>query len=458
MKKLTFILLSLFFAGTVIGQKGSFTLEGTVKGLSGVKIYLADFYGEKNTIIDSTKADSAGYFSFNLKPEDQTGLYRIMLPGKKSLDLIFNHEAISFTTENSSVYDSLKILKSEENRSYYRFMKAKRKFNRKFELLNPLIDYFPREDSFYLLARDKYISIQKELNKLADEIIEKDPGSFAARLIALQKPPFLDPSLNEEERFTYLKDHFFDDKKFNDIELLSTNAYPGLAIDYMSLFGNPNFSQDQLEEELKKAVDEIMYRSLDNDIVYEFIVDYLVGGFEKYHFDKVLDHIAQSYTGGQCENEEIKSDLATRLEKYAELAEGKTAPDIVTADISGNTVRLSEIGTDYVLVLYWASWCPHCNEALPQILDIYSAQKQKKFEILAISLDEDRAEWEKALEGKNFNWINACDLKGWNSKAARDYNVYATPTMFLVDKNLTIISKPITVHGLQVALTENGLL
>ncbi|MBN1337875.1 MAG: TlpA family protein disulfide reductase, partial [Bacteroidales bacterium] len=341
---------------------------------------------------------------------------------------------------------------------YFDFMNMKRSFNLKFELLNPLIDYFPKEDSFYLLARNKYISIQHELANKAQQVILEYPGSFAARLIALQKPPFLDPALREEERFTYLKDHFFDEKKFNDIELIRTNAYPTLAIEYMSLFGNPNFTQDQLEEELKKAVDEILYRSLDNDIIFEFIVEYLVGGFEKYHFDKVLDHIAESYSSEQCENEEIKSDLATRLKKYAELAEGKTAPDITIPDISGNEVTLSAIPTGYTLVLFWASWCPHCNEALPEVHTLYLAQEEKKYEVLAISLDKERKEWEKALEPFDFQWIDACDLKGWDGNAARKYNIYATPTMFLLDKNLTIISKPITVHGLKVALEENGLL
>ncbi len=68
-------------------------------------------------------------------------------------------------------------------------------------------------------------------------------------------------------------------------------------------------NQAQLEDEFIKAVDKIMYETMDNSLIYEFIVEYLVGGFEKYHFEKVLDYIADNYSPEQCENEERKSDL-----------------------------------------------------------------------------------------------------------------------------------------------------
>jgi hypothetical protein len=44
------------------------------------------------------------------------------------------------------------------------------------------------------------------------------------------------------------------------------------------------------------------------------------------------------------------------------------------------------------------------------------------------------------------NWINVSDLKGWNGNAVKDYFIYATPTMFLVDKYKKIISKPMNIE------------
>lgn len=47
------------------------------------------------------------------------------------------------------------------------------------------------------------------------------------------------------------------------------------------------------------------------------------------------------------------------------------------------------------------------------------------------------------------NWVNASDLKGWEGKAAVDYFIYATPTMFLVDKDMKLIGMPKTVEELE---------
>ena len=54
-------------------------------------------------------------------------------------------------------------------------------------------------------------------------------------------------------------------------------------------------------------------------------------------------------------------------------------------------------------------------------------------------------EWRKYLSEHNFNWINASELKGWNSKIAIDYNIYATPTLLLLDENRQIMSKPLSM-------------
>ena len=49
-------------------------------------------------------------------------------------------------------------------------------------------------------------------------------------------------------------------------------------------------------------------------------------------------------------------------------------------------------------------------------------------------------------------WMNVCDLKGWDGKAATDYFIYATPTMFLVDKNRKLIAMPKTIEELKKIL------
>ncbi|MCK5838547.1 MAG: hypothetical protein KAG99_01805 [Bacteroidales bacterium] len=72
--------------------------------------------------------------------------------------------------------------------------------------------------------------------------------------------------------------------------------------------------------------------------------------------------------------------------------------------------------------------------------------------MVSISLDNNQEDHLKAIEEGDYPWINCSDYKGWSSPAAVDYNIYATPTMFLLNKERNIITKPITYNELMIEL------
>jgi len=451
------LITALYFGLISYGQE--YTLDMTIQNFPGNDCYLATFYGDKNAIVDTAIADTSGRIIFDLKPEYHAGMYRVFLEQNIFFDIIYNKENIVLTTDFTQLYDSLKIIESEENITYYDFLRNANEYRLKFDLLAPVNDYYPRNDTFFEDARMKYITIQADIQQYINDIVEEHPNLWAIKIVKQKRPLYFDPSLDEFERREYAREHYFDNVKFNDLELIKSNVYTTAAIDYMSIYSNPNLTQDKLEDEFIKAVDMVMYEAMDNSLIYEFIVEYLVGGFERYHFEKVLDYIAENYTPEQCENEERKSDLQTRLEKYAELTVGKKAPDFTTLDENGEPIRLDKIKSNYTLIVFWSSSCPHCNEMLPMIKNLCeSSIDVKKMQVITVSLDTKKDEWITALEAGNYPWINTSDLKGWDSEVAVDYNIYATPTMFLLNKNKEIVSKPITFNELKQSLMDENII
>jgi hypothetical protein len=95
---------------------------------------------------------------------------------------------------------------------------------------------------------------------------------------------------------------------------------------------------------------------------------------------------------------------------------------------------------------------------MPKVKQYYDSQKPKRVEILAVSIDTSKTEWTTFVKEEKLNWINVSDLKGFNSKSTDDYNIFATPTMFLLDKEKKIIAKPISYRELEQVLKENELL
>lgn len=137
---------------------------------------------------------------------------------------------------------------------------------------------------------------------------------------------------------------------------------------------------------------------------------------------------------------------------------GKTAPELEVNDTKGKPVRLAAITSEFTLLIFWSTNCPHCVSMMPRVRELYAGQSPKRFEVMAVSIDTSRTSWTNYLKEEKLNWINVSDLKGYYGKSAEDYNIYATPTVFLLDREKKILSKPITLMELEQALRDHGLI
>ena len=107
-----------------------------------------------------------------------------------------------------------------------------------------------------------------------------------------------------------------------------------------------------------------------------------------------------------------------------------------------------------VLIDFWASWCGPCRNDMPRLVALYDQYKDKDFEILGISLDDNLGSWTKAMESMNMTWPNISDLKGWTSKAARVYGVNRIPQSFLLDKEGNIVGADLKQDALIYKIEE----
>jgi peroxiredoxin len=440
-------------------QKSGSSIGGKIFLIPEGKIYLSTVFGERPRKVDSAVSDKEGNFSFQMKPESLPGLYRINWGQDKSVDLLWNRETVNFFTRSEFPLDSIKFQASVENQVYYFYLRLERLIQQKLDLLMPVIDYYPVKDDFYHIVANEFESGQKRLSRVQDSLSALYPSSLAVMIIKNQSTPFLSASLSKEERINYLRLHFFDNVNFQDTLLLNTNAWANKAISYLSLYGNSKLDQKKLEAEFIKAVTIMFSAAAVNAEVYKFILDYVVGGFDKYHFDGVITYIADNFQDPfSCEDQARKTALQKKLDNFRKLSIGKMAPEIEVPDTKGKIVRLSGIQSEYVLVIFYSSGCGHCAQMMPQVKEFYDKQKPKRVEVLAVSIDTSKTEWTQFLKEGKLDWINVSELKGFNSKTADDYNIFATPTMFLLDREKKIIAKPISWRELEQSLRELKLI
>jgi peroxiredoxin len=450
-----YLIVFFFLASTVAGAQN--TIEGNISGFDGKMIYLASIYGEKIKTIDSASPDGSGNFRF-LISNRLPGMYRVKWEKDGWVDLIWNQENVKFTTSSQFPDDSLRIISSVENAINQAYLRLDRLNQAKLQVLIPVVDFYPVKDAFFSAAAMEMENIQMKQQKYLDSLAAIYPRSFAVRMAKVYQAPFITASLLKEDRVLFLKQHYFDRVDFSDTSLLRSMVFVNKAIAYLSIYSNNRLPQKQLEAEFIKAVTLMLGAASVNPVIYKFWLDYLVGGFDKYHFDEVITYIADNFQDpSSCEDQERKSSLQKKLDTFKKLAIGKVAPDLEVPDLKRKPFKLSSINAEYTLVVFYATTCPHCMTMAPRLKELYEKQQPKKYEVMFVSIDTSFADWSSFIRDTKLKWINVSDLKGFNGKSADDYNIYATPTMFLLDREKKILAKPISLMELEQALRDYNL-
>lgn len=147
-------------------------------------------------------------------------------------------------------------------------------------------------------------------------------------------------------------------------------------------------------------------------------------------------------------------NLQARLEMAKKTDIGQQAMDFTQNNTKGEPVSLSSLKGKYVLVDFWASWCSPCRAENPEVLKAYQKFKDRNFEIIAISLDDKKEPWLKAIETDGLPWLQVSDLKGWQNAVARLYGVTSVPQNFLLGPDGKILAKNLRGEELQKELEK----
>lgn len=129
------------------------------------------------------------------------------------------------------------------------------------------------------------------------------------------------------------------------------------------------------------------------------------------------------------ETEDLDAKYATEL-----LKKGAEAPAFSLPTPEGKTVSLADFKGQYVVLDFWASWCPDCRKDAPNIVALHKQYKDKGVAFVGISFDTNKEAWTNALPKLGIEYTQVSELQKMNTSAvAKAYAVKWIPSVYLID-------------------------
>lgn len=208
------------------------------------------------------------------------------------------------------------------------------------------------------------------------------------------------------------------------------------------------FPQLQALAKAKNDVEEDYFKKNPDSYVSLYILNNH-GGTDNPSFEANFNKLS-----ARIRNSEMGRELIATINAIKSVDVGQSAKDFVQNNTEDKPVSLSSFKGKYVLLDFWASWCGPCRSEHPSMKMAYQKFKNKGFEIIAVSMDNKKDAWLKAIAEDGVPWTQVSDLKGTKNQVTLMYGVSAIPQNFLIDPDGKIIAKSLRGDELEKKLTE----
>ncbi len=450
MKLTVFLIVIAFLSG--FGVKAQ-TITGTFNLLAGQEVRLEGFNGFDTYLISSADVSEEGKFVLNYS-EAAYGMGQLISPDNRPFIVILSGEDIELKGESFAHPETIVILKGNENRLFEQYATG---HPRREQALSAwqYLERIYRMDSLFAVHQAPKNAIIQEMQRIREEdkafLESLDPQSYVSWFLPVRKLVSSVATI-AQYRTGEIPGAIaaFRSMDHTDPRLYKSGLLGDVLESHFWLIENSGRSLDSVFIEMNISIDHLVDNIATDEIIFNEITDYLFRLLERRSLFTSSEYLALKVLNEvSCT---IDNDLAAQLESYRAMKPGNTAPDFAfredvlapgyaPSEIPGN---LSDLNSEYTLVVFGASWCPGCPGDLSKIAGLYEKWNAHGVEVVFVSLDEDRQTF-KSFAGR-FPFISICDYRKWDSPVAKAWHIFATPTLYLLDSSREILLRPNSVR------------
>lgn len=466
MKKYIYLSLLISLISISSSYAGGYKVKLKINGISDTIVYLGNYYAGKRYAMDTIKLDKNGVGVFKGDTALKPGIYMILFPsrGMNFFEFLLDkNQNFSLETDTADFMKYMKVKGSKQNTAFYEFH---RYMSDRREETKPLQEEYK-----------KYKDKPKKQEKIKEQLIKEEEdvkvyweklskewkgtlfGLIVKSMIEPEIPDFKAPKGVENKdsavqmmKYIWHKDHYFDNIDLTDDRLMRTPFFASRVKNFITkiVVQHP----DSIIKEGEKLI-EASRGSEDN---FGYLVRYMFGYKDRSKLmgmDKVFVEISEKYyLSGEATwvDSSFIEKVRDRVVKEKPNLIGNIAPPLDKLETyEKEFISLSDLKNDYIIIVFWEPHCGHCKKIVPRLYKSFLQMKKDGIDVQTLSIQTqiETKPWEKFIEYHHMtNWINAYDKYNF-SDFRNTYDIYSTPTIYILDKDKRIIGKRLSTRQVE---------
>lgn len=438
--KIFYVGIVSFFLGVSNSgyAQNNYTIKGVFASCKENEVRLIGYDGTKERLLQETQTDAQGNLTLDY-PKKYVGAATLQIKDRTSVHLLVNQENVEIVWSQLDKLDSLRFVESKENQWFQQGFAVNNKAQSKLLGITYLLPLYQNQEDKQAVLSTLQAEVVDQSQQLNAFIAQLPKSSYAKKYLAYRAILQEFQSKSKNANALQAPEKILLDIDYGEMEWYHSGLIKEIFDGYLNY--SIQLSNKATILANGKALNErVKETAKNNPVALNDYSEYLIKQYERYGLTELAASLAVSVLEDtRCLVEDKRAAI---FEQYRKMAVGKTAPNVA---LSATTKykKLYDIPSKYKVVVFGASWCEACEKEIPQLKEYTNFFKENyDAEIIFFALDTDKAKYETFA--KDLPFIKSCDFKGWESAAAKAYCIFASPTIYILDKSNTIVAKPLS--------------